>query len=61
MMLTLLAKKREKQRLTRDEIKKMIDGYVSGQIPDYQMSAMLMAICCNGMDDEETVDLTMAM
>ncbi|MBQ1249476.1 MAG: pyrimidine-nucleoside phosphorylase, partial [Selenomonadales bacterium] len=61
MMLTLLAKKREKQRLTRDEIKKMIDGYVGGQIPDYQMSAMLMAICCNGMDDEETVDLTMAM
>ena len=61
MMLTLLAKKREKQRLTRDEIKMMIDGYVSGQIPDYQMSAMLMAICCNGMDDEETVDLTMAM
>lgn len=61
MMLTLLDKKRLKGKLSRDEIERMIDGYVSGRIPDYQMSAMLMAICCNGMDAEETVDLTMAM
>lgn len=60
-MLTLLDKKREKGRLSRDEIEMMIEGYVSGKIPDYQMSAMLMAICCNGMDAQETVDLTMAM
>lgn len=60
-MLTLLEKKREKGKLTKSEINRMIAGYVAGEIPDYQMSAMLMAICCNGMDAEETVNLTMAM
>lgn len=60
-VLTLLEKKRENIRLTKAEIDRMIKGYVAGAIPDYQMSAMLMAICCNGMDREETVDLTMAM
>lgn len=60
-MLTLLDKKRLGGKLSRGEIERMIAGYVSGDIPDYQMSAMLMAICCNGMDAEETVDLTMAM
>lgn len=60
-MLTLLEKKREKGKLTKSEINRMIAGYVAGEIPDYQMSAMLMAICCNGMNAEETVNLTMAM
>ncbi|MBO5244577.1 MAG: thymidine phosphorylase, partial [Selenomonadales bacterium] len=44
-MLTLLDKKRLGGKLSRDEIERMIAGYVSGDIPDYQMSAMLMAIC----------------
>lgn len=61
MMLDLLEKKRENGRLTKAEIARMVEGYVAGEIPDYQMSAMLMAICCNGMDAQETVDLTMAM
>jgi pyrimidine-nucleoside phosphorylase len=39
----------------------MISGYVSGNIPDYQMSAMLMAICFQGMNDSELTELTLAM
>ena len=36
-------------------------GYTAGEIPDYQMSAMLMAICFTGMDEEETKNLTLSM
>lgn len=61
LMTELLTKKAEGGRLETEEIDFMIEGYVNGSIPDYQMSAMCMAIRINGMDDKETLDLTMAM
>lgn len=47
--------------MTKDEIQWMIREYTDGRIPDYQMSALLMAICFQGLDKEETYELTMAM
>jgi pyrimidine-nucleoside phosphorylase len=60
-MLDLLAKKRDHAALTTAEIDFMIEQYVSGAIPDYQMSAMLMAIYLNGMTGPEIAALTLAM
>ncbi|WP_018658946.1 pyrimidine-nucleoside phosphorylase [Allofustis seminis] len=60
-MIDLIAKKRDNHVLTPEEIKFMIEGYTAGDIPDYQMSAMLMAIYFNGMETEELKELTMAM
>ncbi len=60
-MSDLIQKKRDGGVLDRDEIAWMIQGYTRGDIPDYQMSAMCMAIFFRGMDSRETCDLTMAM
>jgi len=60
-MYDLIYKKRNGTPLSRDEIRFMIDGYTKGEIPDYQMSAMMMAIYFVGMNEEETLELTMAM
>lgn len=60
-MYDLIVKKKNGHGLTNEEIEEMIHGYVAGEIPDYQMSAMLMAICFQGMSAEETTALTMAM
>ena len=60
-MYDLIMKKRNGGTLSRDEIFFMIKGYTKGNIPDYQMSAMMMAIYFNGMDEKETAALTMAM
>ena len=60
-MTELIAKKRDGESLSTEEIGFMIDGYVRGEIPDYQMSAMCMAILFRGMDDREILDLTMSM
>lgn len=60
-MYDLIEKKKRGGALSREEIRFMIQGYVSGAIPDYQMSAMLMAIYFSGMDDEETTALTLEM
>lgn len=57
----LIHKKKEGKPLTGQEIQEMIRQYVAGKIPDYQMSAMLMAICFQGMDDTELTALTLAM
>ena len=60
-MYDLIEKKKRGGALSREEIRFMIQGYVSGAIPDYQMSAMLMAVYFSGMDDEETTALTLEM
>ena len=60
-MYDLILKKKQGGELTREEIDWMIQGYTKGDIPDYQMSAMTMAICFNGMNDRETGDLTLSM
>ena len=60
-MYDLILKKRQGKPLTKDEIQWMIREYTDGRIPDYQMSALLMAICFQGLDKEETYELTMAM
>ncbi len=60
-MYDLIMKKRDGGVLSAEEIRFMIDGYVKGEIPDYQMSAMCMAIWFRGMTDEETGELTMCM
>lgn len=60
-MSELIEKKREGGELTAEEIRWMIDGYTRGEIPDYQMSAMCMAIFFRDMTVEETYELTMAM
>ena len=57
----ILDKKREGHALGSAEIREFIDGFTKGEIPDYQMSALAMAICCKGMTDRETADLTDAM
>ena len=58
-MYDLIAKKRDGESLTAEEIHFMITEYVAGNIPDYQMSAFLMAVYLNGMTEEETVTLTL--
>ena len=60
-MYDLILKKKRGEALSKDEIEYMISNYTKGGIPDYQMSAMLMAICFQGMNEEETKELTMAM
>ena len=60
-MYDLIMKKRNGNILTKDEIHYMIEGYTRGEIPDYQMSAMMMAVYFQGMNEEETLQLTMAM
>ena len=57
----VIAHKRDRCTLSSDEIKFMIDGYAQGTIPDYQMSALAMAIYLNGMSDREISDLTDSM
>ena len=57
-MVDLIIKKREGAALSREEIAFWIDGYVNGVIPDYQTSAMTMAILFRGMNEEEVVNLT---
>lgn len=60
-MYDLIMKKRDGGALLEDEIAFMVKGYTNGDIPDYQMSAMMMAIYFQGMNEQETLMLTMEM
>jgi pyrimidine-nucleoside phosphorylase len=60
-MYDILDKKRRGAELTAEEIEYTVKGYTEGTIPDYQMSALLMAIAINGMSDKETYALTKSM
>lgn len=57
----IIAKKRDGHELSKDEIHWFIDSYTRGDLPDYQASALLMAIFLKGMSREETVNLTLSM
>ena len=57
----IIARKRDGQALSAEEIDALVQGFTSGAIPDYQVAAWLMAVVLQGMDRQETIDLTMAM
>ncbi len=60
-MYDIINRKKRGEHLTKEEITFMVEGYTRGEIPDYQVSALMMAICFQGMDEEETLHLTLAM
>lgn len=60
-MVDIIANKRDGKELTKEEIEFFINGYTKGEIPDYQASALLMAIFFNDMTAQESANLTMAM
>ena len=60
-MYEIIGKKRDGRELSGEEISFVIDGYVRGEIPDYQVAALLMAIYLRGMNDRELADLTETM
>jgi pyrimidine-nucleoside phosphorylase len=60
-MIDIIINKRDHCELSREEIEFFIKGYTNGEIPDYQASALMMAIVLNGMSSRETTDLTLAM
>lgn len=57
----VIAAKRDGEELSREDIEMMVSGFVAGDVPDYQMSAWMMAVLLRGMTERETVDLTRAM
>ncbi len=57
----IIARKRDRLKLSRDQIRTVVEGIASGDLPDAQAAALAMAIVLNGMDREETVALTLAM
>ncbi|MBR4186364.1 MAG: thymidine phosphorylase, partial [Clostridia bacterium] len=57
----ILEKKKRGLALSREEIRFFVDGFTRGEIADYQASAFCMAVCINGMTEEECADLTEAM
>lgn len=60
-ILEIITKKRDNKKLTKEEIEYFIKGYTEGKIADYQIAALIMAIYINGMDEEETYNLSMQM
>jgi len=57
----IIAKKRDKKELTKEEIEYFVTEYVSGNVTDYQAAALVMAIYLNGMNKRETTELTLSM
>ena len=60
-ILSIIENKRDKKELTKEEIEYFVKEYTLGNIPDYQASALIMAIYLNGMSENETANLTIAM
>ena len=60
-MYDIIMKKRNGGELSKEEIRFFIEGYTKGEIPDYQVSALMMAIYFQGMTKEETLQLTLSM
>ena len=60
-IIDIITKKKNNEELTYEELKYAVEGYLSGEIKDYQMSSLLMAITLQGMSDKETFDLTEIM
>lgn len=60
-MYEIISKKRDKKSLSREELQYVIDTYVNGQTPDYQVASLLMAIYLNGLENRELADLTEIM
>lgn len=60
-IVDIIEKKRDGHILSKEEIEYFVNEYVSNNIPDYQMSSLLMAIYFRGLDNEELTNLTMAM
>ena len=60
-IIEIINKKRNNLELTKEEIEYSINNYLNNNIKDYQMSSLLMAICINGMSDEEIINLTDVM
>lgn len=58
---SVISRKRDGGKLSADEIKYFVQSFTNGKIADYQASALLMAMFINGLDEEETVCLTMEM
>ncbi len=58
MIIDIINKKKAGQKLTYQELTTIFNGYLNGTVPDYQMSAFLMAICLKDMTDQEVIDLT---
>lgn len=61
LMTDIIVRKRNREELTNEEIDFFINGVTNSSLPDYQISALLMAIYLNGLSPRETVDLTLAM
>ena len=61
IVINIIEKKRNKMQLSKQEFEYAINGYINNTIPDYQMSSLLMAICINGLSEEETFHLTDVM
>jgi len=60
-IIDIITKKKNKEELSEEEIKYVVNGFVNGEIKDYQMSSLLMAIVINDMTDEEVIHLTKHM
>ena len=60
-IIDIIENKKNGYELTEEEIKYFIENYTNGEIPDYQAAALIMAICINGMTQDEILSLTMAM
>lgn len=60
-IIEIITKKKNSEELSYEELKFAVDNYINGTVKDYQMSALLMAIVCNGMTEQETIALTKIM